>query len=99
MSQVTIFKQKYYVEKIISKGKHCINSSGDRESCIKLQCEISSIKGDHVLDEYSISSIFSLADTEDSCRVTMGTSVYGVFCSHTSKAFTVMDRLKIKCMQ
>ena len=75
-SQVNIFKQKDCVDKkIISIGKHCIQSSGDGDSCSNLRCKISGIKGDHMLDEESMINILSLADVTDSHRVTMGTSV------------------------
>ena len=63
----------------ISKGKHCVQSSGDGESFIKSRCKIAGVKGNHVFDENYMSKVLSLADVADSYRVTMVRSVNDAF--------------------
>ena len=57
-SQLNIFKQKDYVEFFISKGKHCIQPSGDGELCSKLRCKIAGMKGDYMFNENSTKNHF-----------------------------------------
>ena len=79
-SQVIIFKQKDYVDKIfIAKGYQCIHSSGEGESCSDLRCKIAVIKGDHMFDEKSTSKILSLADDTNRHRVTMDANIDDAF--------------------
>ena len=92
-SQVTIFKQKYCVDKIfISKGNHCICSSDERELCSDSRCKIASSKCDHFLDDMSIRSILSLADATNRHMVTIDTRIDDAFCAHTFKGIAHYGR-------
>ena len=85
-SQVTIFKQKDYVEIIfISKRKHCTQFSGEGKSCSYLRYKIAGAKGDHMFDEESMSKILFLVDAIGSHRVVMDTIFDDTFHARTTK--------------
>ena len=99
VSQDIVFEKKDCADKVfVSKGHHWTHSSGKRKSCIHLCCEISGVKGEHVLVEEFISIILSLADVADSHRVTMDTIIDYSFQAHTSKGIARHRHKKITCM-
>ena len=53
-----------------------------------MHCEIIGIKGDHILDENSMSNILSLSHVADSFGVTIDTSIDDAFCAHASIGIT-----------
>ena len=98
-SQVTICKQTHRVYKIfISEGDNCTKSRGEGKSHSHLRCKIAGIKGNHILDEDSISSITSLADVVYSCRKTMDMCFDNSFCARASKGNTFYGSAK-DCMR
>ena len=54
--------------------------------------KIVGIKGDHMIDEKSMSKFLSLDDVTDSHRLDIDTSIDDAFCTHASEGVTRCGR-------